>query len=490
MPPLKPLQANPGEAASGALFRSRNSTGRPKSHKQREDLGVQAQQTGRQPALARLAKPIPRAGPFEWLIRTLRMRNEALALTERMYERHGPVVLESVGFMKSVSLFGPDANKFVMLDRENNLSAKGAWDLIMGRIFSNGLLLMDGDEHRYQRRIMQQAFSTPALESYVEQMNSRIAEGIRDWHQHGPGFLAFPAFKKLTLNLAASVFLGIELGPLTDQMNRAFENTVAASMSVVRLRIPGLEFYRGLVGREWMIEFFRSLLPAKRSSNGSDMLSRFCHAQSEDGRRFTDDEIVDHMIFLMMAAHDTTTSTLTSMLFELGRRPEWQERLREESRGLGSDVLAFADMDRLTALGWVMQETLRRYPPLSTVPRLATREFEYEGYRIPARALIVVFPIHTHHMKEWWSDPYQFDPERFSDARAEHRRHSHSWVPYSGGAHTCIGLRFAELQIKSILHQLLLRTRWSVPAGYEMPVQQAPISKPRDGLPVSFERIG
>ena len=117
--------------------------------------------------------------------------------------------------MKSVSLFGPDANKFVMLDREDNLSAKGAWDLIMGRIFSNGLLLMDGDEHRYQRRIMQQAFSTPALESYVEQMNPRIAEGIRDWHQHGPGFLAFPAFKKLTLNLAASVFLGIELGPLT-----------------------------------------------------------------------------------------------------------------------------------------------------------------------------------------------------------------------------------------------------------------------------------
>ena len=439
---------------------------------------------------ARTSKPIPRAGRFEWLIRAIRMRHEALALTERMYERFGPVVATSFGLMQSVNLFGPDANKLVMLDREGNLSAKGAWDLIMGRIFSNGLLLMDGDEHRYHRRILQQAFTLPALESYVEQMSPRIADDIADWHQRGPGFRAHPAFKTLTLNLAASVFLGVELGPLTQRLNRAFEDTVAASMSIVRLRLPGLEFRRGLLGREWMIGFFRGLLPRKRASSGTDMLSRLCHAQSEDGRAFSDEEIVDHMIFLMMAAHDTTTSTLTSMVYELGRRPEWQERLREESRALRVPQLGFDQMDAVPALGWVMQETLRRYPPLSTVPRLSVREFDFQGYRIPARALIVVYPIHTHHMKEWWTDPYRFDPERFSDARAEHRRHSHSYVPFSGGAHTCIGLRFAELQIKSILHQLLLRYRWSVPDGYQMPVQQAPISKPRDGLPMRFERIG
>jgi cytochrome P450 len=75
---------------------------------------------------------------------------------------------------------------------------------------------------------------------------------------------------------------------------------------------------------------------------------------------------------------------------------------------------------------------------------------------------------------------------RFSPERRDQR---HNRGSCRGGAHTCIGLRFAELQIKSILHQLLLRYRWSVPEGYRMPVQQAPISKPRDGLPVRFERI-
>ena len=70
---------------------------------------------------------------------------------------------------------------------------------------------------------------------------------------------------------------------------------------------------------------------------------------------------------------------------------------------------------------------------------------------------------------------------RFAPERAEHERHSHSWVPFGGGPHMCLGFRFAELQVRSLMHQMLRRYRWSVPAGYTMPVQQAPISKPRDG---------
>ena len=103
--------------------------------------------------------------------------------------------------------------------------------------------------------------------------------------------------------------------------------------------------------------------------------------------------------------------------------------------------------------------------------------------------MVVVSPIHTHHMEEWWSDPFRFDPERFSPGRDESQRHLHMWVPFGGGPHHCIGLRFAEAQVKLVMHQLLQRYRWSVPAGYKMPVQQAPISKPRDGLPIEIERI-
>jgi cytochrome P450 len=194
------------------------------------------------------------------------------------------------------------------------------------------------------------------------------------------------------------------------------------------------------------------------------------------------------MIFLMMAAHDTTTSTLSSLVYELARAPEWQERVRAEARALGQAQLDFEKVEELQSLTWVMKETIRRYPPLPVIPRIASREFAWGGFQIPADAMVVVSPIHTHHMPEWWSQPKVWDPERFSPARDESRRHTFMWIPFGGGPHHCIGFKFAECQVKAIVHQLALRYRWSVPEGYRMPVQQAPISKPMDGLPLRLQR--
>jgi cytochrome P450 len=103
--------------------------------------------------------------------------------------------------------------------------------------------------------------------------------------------------------------------------------------------------------------------------------------------------------------------------------------------------------------------------------------------------MVVVSPVHTHYMAEWWDAPERFDPLRFAPGRAEQERHTHSWIPFGGGTHMCIGRRFAEAQVRLVVHQLVRRYRWSVPAGYEMPVQQAPISKPVDGLPIDVEAI-
>jgi len=81
------------------------------------------------------------------------------------------------------------------------------------------------------------------------------------------------------------------------------------------------------------------------------------------------------------------------------------------------------------------------------------------------------------------------NPERFSPARQEDKRHAVAWSPFGGGAHICIGQHFATLQVKAVMHQLLLKYRWSVLPGYTMPYQWVPIAKPRDGLPVQLERL-
>ncbi len=417
-----------------------------------------------------------------------RMREDMLGIVSERYERFGPVVRQSQGPMRMVNLFGPDANRALLLDREGIFSAKKSWDLIMGRIFTNGLLLRDGEDHRTHRRLLREAFRTPALQSYLERMNVMLEEMLAGWADEGGDLLAFPRIKSMTLELACRIFLGVQ-GEETSRLNQAFEAAVAASMSLLRLPIPGLEFNRGLKGRRYMIEQFERWIPDRRANEGEDFFSRFCHAVGDDGRPLEDEEIIDHLIFLMMAAHDTTTSSLTSLLYELAANPEWQERVRDEVRAFGKPVLGYDDQLAMPDTIAVIQETLRRYPPLSTIPRVTTAPFEWAGYEIPKGVMVVIYPIHTHHMREWWTDPFRFDPERFQPGREEQAQHSHSYVPFGGGNHMCLGLRFAEMQIKAVLFQLVQRYRWSVPAGYEMPVQQAPISRPIDGLPLRVERI-
>ncbi|HTO72090.1 MAG TPA: cytochrome P450 [Myxococcota bacterium] len=441
------------------------------------------------------AKPI-RSMPRLGFLKGLRMvaasgggRVDMLSGLEQQYDELGPVVLQLSGPFKLVNLFGPDAARLVLMDREQMFSAQKPWTQIMGRIFPNGLLLRDGLEHKHHRKIMHEAFTRPALREYVERMNPTIARAVSGFASSGAPLLAFRAYKQMTLELAASIFVGMDLGPTTKPMNAAFEHMVAASMSRIRLPLVGREFARGLAGRKYMLDLLAGMLEKKHGDAGPDMFSRLCRARTPEGEAFSDSEVLDHMIFLMMAAHDTTTSTLSSLTYELAKHPEWQERVREESRALGVAEPGLEDVSKLESLGLALNETLRRYPPLPVIPRVNTADFEFGGYAIPAGCMVVVSPIHTHHMAEWWTEPFRWDPERFAPARAEHERHTHVFTPFGGGPHMCLGLRFAEAQVRLVMHHLLLRYRWSVPEGYTMPVQQAPISKPRDGLPVTFTAV-
>ncbi|MEM9255867.1 MAG: cytochrome P450 [Pseudomonadota bacterium] len=415
--------------------------------------------------------------------------HQPLEHAQELQSRFGDVVMQRLANRTFVHLYGADAHRLALVNNDQVFSNKLAWDQIIGRIFPNGLMLRDGDDHRYHRRLMQVGFKHQAMRRYLVDMAPQVKSAVAEWPTRpGQALTVFPAFKQLTLDLAANVFLGMPLGPQANRINRAFETAVAASMPKIPVAIPGTLLWRGIRARKTMCAFFHGQLAAKRQGDGDDMFSLLCKAIDEAGNRYTDQEVIDHMIFLMMAAHDTTTSALTSMTYALGRYPQWQHALRQEIQSLGNGAVEYDDLANLEQTEWVMKEALRMYPPLSTLPKYSAQSFEYKGYRVPAGAMVVTYPIHTHYMEDYWSSPAEFDPARFSEDRAEHKRHPYCWVPFSGGAHMCIGLHFAIMQIKLVMSEMLRQYSWSVPDDYRMPVQQSPISKPRDGLPIFFER--
>ena len=418
---------------------------------------------------------------------TLSFMRDPIGLMRKRYDQYGPVSWTSVFGLKMVQMLGPDANQFVMLNRGDLFSNHQGWDYFIGRFFHRGIMLLDFEEHRWHRKIMQQAFNRDVLKGYLDRMGPHITSGIAPWKEIAD-FHVLSAVKQLTLDLATDVFMGYELGPEADDINRAFVDTVRAGTAIVRTSVPGLRWSKGLKGRKVLEAFFRKEIAAKRQSRDSDLFSVLCHAETEDGEQFSDDDVVNHMIFLMMAAHDTSTITLSTLFYYLAKNPQWQERLREESKALGKASLDYDDLPRLEGIGMAMKEALRLCAPVPSLPRKTVKDVEYNGFFIPRGSFINVVPYFTHYMEEYWSNPTTFDPARFSDERAEHKKHFYQWVPFGGGHHKCLGLNFAELQTKTFLFHFLQRYRVSIKPGYELPTQQVPLIMPKDGLPVVLEK--
>lgn len=419
---------------------------------------------------------------------TFEVMRDPLKFMRRRYDKYGEIFWMNAFGIKLVYLTGPDANQLVFQNKNDIFSNNQGWDYFIGKFFHRGIMLLDFEEHRFHRKIMQNAFKKPVLIEYLKGMNPAIQEGISKW-KPAATFHVLTAIKQLTLDLATEVFMGYELGKEADKLNTAFIDTVRAGTAIVRLPVPGGRWKKGLDGRKVLVDFFRSQIHKKRHSEGMDLFSQLCRAETDEGQRFTDDDVINHMVFLMMAAHDTSTITLSTMMYHLAKNPEWQDRLRKESQALNKPFLDHDDLEKLEGMTLVMKESLRMCAPVPSVPRKTVKDVEFKGYHIPKGTMITVTPYFTHYMREYWTNPFRFDPERFSDARREDKIHPYAYVPFGGGAHMCIGLHFADLQVKAILHQILLKYRWSVDADYEMPVDTTSLPVPGDKLPVKLMRL-
>ena len=405
-----------------------------------------------------------------------------------LYQTKGPLVYGDSPVLPAVSALGPDAAQAIYSNRNKDYSQQG-WVPVIGPFFHRGLMLLDFEEHMFHRRIMQEAFVRSRLVGYVEHMDEVVSQVIvDDWVPNDARFLLYPAMKKLTLDIASMVFMGHEPGTdheLVTKVNKAFTTTTRAGNAVIRTSVPPFTWWRGLKARELLEDYFAARVKEQRGKDGNDLLTVLCHTEDEDGNRFSDEDIVSHMIFLMMAAHDTSTSTSTTMAYHLAANPEWQQRCRDESDRLGDGPLDIESLEKLESLDLVMNESIRLVTPVQWAMRQTVRDTELLGHYIPGGTNVIAFPGMNHRLPELWTDPLKFDPERFTEPRSEHKRHRYAFTPFGGGAHKCIGMVFGQLEIKTILHRLLRRYRLELPRpGYEASWDYGGMPIPKDGMPI------
>ncbi|MGA1797329.1 cytochrome P450 [Sphingomonas sp. 4RDLI-65] len=414
---------------------------------------------------------------------TFKLLADPIAFSEDMAARYGPVYRNRALGGTGVNLLGPDANELVLFDRDKIFSSEQGWGPVLNLLFPRGLMLMDFDKHRADRKTLSVAFKPEPMRHYATELDTGIEAAIGGWA--GQTLRFYDVVKKLTLDLAATSFLGVPLGAEADRINQAFVDEVQASVSPIRKPWPGTQMRKGVKARAYLVDFFEREIPARRTGDGQDFFSQFCRATDDDGAPLSALAIADHMNFLMMAAHDTITSSATSLVMLLARNPDWQERLREEVAALDTALPLTEQLDRLILTEYAFKESLRMMPPVPSIPRRALKDFSFGGYDIPAGTSVGTAITYTHRMAEYWPDPERFDPLRFTP-EASKGRHRFAWVPFGGGAHMCIGLHFATMQMRLLIAHLLTRYRIEAAAGSGDAWQVFPIPRPKDGLPVTF----
>jgi cytochrome P450 len=418
----------------------------------------------------------------------LALLRDTLGFARGVMARAGPVSRAMLVGRPQALLMSADAMERVLGDPRGQVSAAGGWAPFLGELFPRGLILRDGDDHRLHRRRMLPALRRDALERHLAHMAPRIEAAVRAWREAGTLDL-HDAARRLTLDLASDVFLGVRDAADVAAAHHDFVQLVDASAAVLRVRVPFTRYGRGLAARARLAAFLRARIPERRAAPGDDLFSQLCVLRDDDGLAFTDDEIVDHMIFLWMAAHDTTRSAITTLVRALALAPDWQDRLRDEARAAGPPADTAA-LGALEGLGWALKEALRLFPPIPTLARQLGPALEVDGHRLPAGTPVTLFLLAVQRDARWWPDPDRFDPGRFDPARADPARHRFAWVAFGGGAHMCLGQHFAQMQARAVLRAMLVQSRWQLADGSGAArMAFAPIAHPPGGLPLQLRPV-
>jgi cytochrome P450 len=255
------------------------------------------------------------------------------------------------------------------------------------------------------------------------------------------------------------------------------------------LRGPRTPFARMQKARAQLDELIFAEIRERRATGrrGDDLMSLLLDARDEDGGQLSDQHVRDEVMTLLFAGHDTTTSTVTFLMYELDRNPDVRAWLVEEVDDvLGRD--GALEREHLTGtalprLEMALDETLRKYPPAWVGPRKSVAPYEFNGHTVPGNIPVNYSSWASHHLHHVYPEPQQFRPERFTP-ESKAKLAKGAYVPFGGGSRTCIGMRFGQVEIRALSALLLQRRHADVEPGYRLKVRQMPTIGPRDGLPV------
>jgi enediyne biosynthesis protein E7 len=409
---------------------------------------------------------------------------ESLALMRECFARFGDVYRI---FAPSRGVFNyvinhPSDIKRVLLSNHRNYTKGEGMDRVK-ILLGNGIMTSEGDFWRRQRRMMQPSFHRRVIDQFsrlIHDVNEKFAERWAAKAAAGEPINLTDDVSELTLEIVLQSIFGTDLERLERQLGANPFEVVAKEQnrdlkfafrfrSLTKLVAELIEHRRR--EPEEHFDFLEMLMAARDRESAAPMSNK---------------ELINEVLKLIVAGHETTAAALTWAWYLISQHPETAAQLEAEADRLAPGQLGLDAAESLAFTHQVLQEALRLYPPGWLFTRRTIEADELGGFAIGPRTDVFISPYLLHRHPEFWSEPEEFRPERFAGADAE-ERHKCAYIPFSVGPRHCIGENIAMLEMLVHVHAMSRRFRLTRASSEPIELEAQINLRPRSPLLMTVE---
>ncbi|KAL5974787.1 hypothetical protein ACLOJK_031458 [Asimina triloba] len=393
--------------------------------------------------------------------------------------KHGSVFKTSLMGSPAVVIIGQAGNRFVFSTEETVLIMQQprTTQKILGK---SNIFDLNGNRHKLVRGAMSRFLKPESLQECIRTMHVLVRTNLQKKLKEDASINLVPLFKELTFDVSCSLLFGFydqaTKEALFEDLAQALEGIWAAPVN-----FPGTVLWRSLRARSRLNKRLLPILRRRKDlleqgavSASSDVISSLIAARDENQRPISEEEILDNIITVIMASHDTTTSLLSLIAWRLGRDPNLQQSILREN---------VAQKMRHT---WrVAQETMRLVPIVFGQNRRTLKDISFGGYHIPKGWQVFCMASTTQMDESIFDEPEEFDPSRFHNPSKPIP--PFSFIPFGAGQRMCVGNEFARAEVLTIIHTMVTTFEWSALDPDEI-ISYRPFPYPCLGLPTKIKR--
>jgi cytochrome P450 len=376
----------------------------------------------------------------------------------------------------------PEDIKRVLLTNHRNYTKGEGMDRVK-ILLGNGIMTSEGAFWRRQRRMMQPAFHRRVIDQFstlISEVNEKFAQRWAEQCARGESVNVSSDTSELTLEIVLRSIFGNDLKRLEHQMGANPFEVVAKQPN----RDLKFAFQFRSLGK-----LVAELIHQRRDAPEEhfDFLSMLMLTRDrESDEPMSVKELIDEVLTLIVAGHETTAAALTWTWYLLGQHREAAEQLEAEADRTAAGVMALSAAEAMSFTHQVLQESLRLYPPGWLISRRSIESDELGGFAIPPRTDVFISPYLLHRHPAFWNDAEAFIPSRFADADAN-ERHKFAYIPFAVGPRHCIGENIAMFEM--LVHMRTMTRRFRLKRATSEPIEfEAQINlRPRSNLMMTVE---